>query len=171
MGRNVEIKARVTDLEALRARVEALADDGPHELRQEDVFFPCAAGRLKLRRTDGGGELIHYRRPDVERAATSHFRRLTVADPEAALALLGAALGVRGVVRKRRQLYRAGTTRIHLDRVEGLGDFLELEVVLTPAGSEADGRARAAELMAILEIPPDDLVDVAYIDLLDSASR
>ena len=59
MGRNIEIKARADDLAALAASVATLGGRGPETIRQEDTFFPCAAGRLKLRKfADGTGELI-----------------------------------------------------------------------------------------------------------------
>ena len=82
-------------------------------------------------------------------------------------AVLSAALGVRGVVRKQRTLYQVGETRIHLDEVENLGSFLELEVMLSPGQSEEQGVNIAADLMARLGIEESDLVNVAYIDLLE----
>jgi predicted adenylyl cyclase CyaB len=76
---------------------------------------------------------------------------------------------VRAVVRKTRTVYRVGRTRIHLDRVEGLGDFIELEVVLRSDEELASGASVARELMARLEIAEDDLVEAAYVDLLEGA--
>jgi predicted adenylyl cyclase CyaB len=73
---------------------------------------------------------------------------------------------VRGIVRKQRALFLAGQTRIHLDEVEGLGSFVELEVVLQAHQSHADGVQIARGLMAKLEIQDSDLVEQGYIDLL-----
>ncbi len=168
MGRNVEIKARVVDRTALARRVAAIADRGPTVIDQEDTFFPSPRGRLKLRRfADGRGELIYYRRPDAVDPEESRFVRTPVADPRSLAAALGGALGVRGVVKKKRTLYRMGRTRIHLDQVEGLGDFLELEVVLAAGEDPAAGRAVARELMDRLGIAEGDLAARAYIDLLE----
>lgn len=168
MGRNVEIKARLADRPALVERVEAIADEGPTVLHQEDTFFPSPRGRLKLRRfADGRGELIYYRRPDATDPEESRFVRSPAADPASLAEALGRALGVRGVVRKKRTLYLVGQTRIHLDEVEGLGDFLELEVVLAPGDSKEAGHAVARELMERLEVDEDSLVARAYIDLLE----
>ena len=79
------------------------------------------------------------------------------------------ALGVRGVVRKKRYLYLAGQTRIHLDDVEGLGQFMELEVVLRDGQSDADGQSIAEDLMAKLGVRTEDLLEGAYMDLLEKS--
>jgi predicted adenylyl cyclase CyaB len=89
-----------------------------------------------------------------------------VKDPASLGAVLAAALGVRGVVRKRRRLYLIGRTRVHLDRVEGLGDFIELEVVLGEGEAVSRGEVVAAELADRLGIARSDLVRGAYLDLL-----
>jgi predicted adenylyl cyclase CyaB len=167
VGRNVEIKARLTQPDGVRRRVEALADGPPELLEQEDTFFACPEGRLKLRRFgDGAAELISYRREDTAGPRESRFCKAPVADADLLEAVLGAALGVLGRVRKRRLLYLAGPTRIHLDQVECLGWFLELEVVLGDDQTVADGEAIAHDLMAALGITEADLVDVAYVDLV-----
>jgi predicted adenylyl cyclase CyaB len=87
-------------------------------------------------------------------------------DPAGLQEVPTAACGTRGVVRKRRRVFFVGATRVHLDRVEGLGEFVELEVALCPGQSANDGRAPAQQLMARLGISPDRLVDRAYVDLL-----
>jgi predicted adenylyl cyclase CyaB len=167
MPTNIEIKARVRDLDGLRARVEALSDSPCEEIAQEDTFFPTPTGRLKLRALGPDrGELIFYQRADSAEPKPSHYRLATVKDPAALGAVLAAALGVRGVVRKRRRLYLIGRTRVHLDQVEGLGDFIELEVVLGEGEAVSQGEAVAAELMDRLGIAWSDLVRGAYLDLL-----
>ncbi len=165
--RNVEIKARVSDLATLEGRVAALSTGGPQQLVQHDTFFRTAGGRLKLRRFgDGNAELIQYRRPDSTAPAASEYQRVVIHDPEPLAALLSAALGVRGEVKKTRILYWIGQTRVHLDRVEGLGAFMELEVTLSATESVADGQDIALALMEKLGVDEADLVDRAYLDLL-----
>ena len=167
MPRNVEIKARVRDLPAVRRAVEAIADGPPALLIQSDTFFEVPRGRLKLRAfADGTAELISYQRSDVGGPRESRFAKAPVSDPAALAAVLGGALGAAGVVLKRRTFYRRGPTRIHLDEVENLGSFLELEVELSDGQSAADGERTARELMATLGIAEDDLVAGAYVDLL-----
>jgi adenylate cyclase class IV len=169
MGRNVEIKARAGDLSGLLARAGEVAGSGPELIVQEDTFFPVPRGRLKLRVFSGtSGELILYERPDAPGPKSSSYRIVPTRHPRSLLALLSAALGVLGVVRKRRHLFLAGQTRIHVDEVEGLGSFVELEVVLREGQSEAEGQSVARGLMAELGIAEADLVAGAYLDLLAS---
>lgn len=170
MPRNVEIKARVKHVKATIALTEALSDTVGEILEQEDTFFPVPQGRLKLRQSpDGRGELIAYKRADHAGAKVSSYEIFRTSDPESLRAALAEALGVRGVVRKRRLLYLAGKTRIHIDEVEGLGTFLELEVVLGDGESEAEGARIADDLLHRLGIPKADRVEGAYVDLIEGA--
>jgi predicted adenylyl cyclase CyaB len=165
---NVEIKARVHDMVALRRRVEALAEDEGEALRQKDVFFRVPRGRLKLRfLSEGRGQLIYYEREDVAGPTSSTYHIYPTNDLASLQQVLAASLAVRGIVRKCRSLYWLQDTRVHLDRVRGLGDFVELEVVLDKGRTPAQGQARAAELMQRLGIADGDLVEGAYIDLLE----
>ena len=169
MPSNVEIKARVRgDVRGLRERAGQLAAEPPTLLSQEDTFFETPRGRLKLRvPEEGPAELIWYERDDAAGPRSSEYLIAPVEKPEAMKRLLAACLGVRGVVRKERELFLAEDTRIHVDDVELLGCFIELEVVLPPEGDPGAGRQRCRELMGILGIDDDDLVDRAYIDLLE----
>ena len=172
MARNVEIKARIESVEALAPRAAALADQGPIEIVQDDTFFACPNGRLKLRAfSDTDGQLIFYRRPDQAGPKESFFLISPTASPDTLREALTLAYGQAGRVRKRRTLYLAGRTRIHLDRVEDLGDFLELEVVLAEGEPMEAGVPLAHELLARLGIEPGQLVEHAYVDLLSSGAR
>lgn len=172
MPRNVEIKARLTDIAAATRIARTLADHGPEVIAQEDVFFPCETGRLKLRiLSPDRAELIYYQRPDQEGPKTSTYQITPTTDPAGLRAALTAAYGERAVVRKSRTLFLVGRTRVHLDRVDRLGDFLELEVVLAEDDSLADGETEARALMAQLGIDSTDLVSAAYVDLLERAAR
>lgn len=169
MSRNVEIKARVGDPATLEQRVRALADSGPTEIFQDDSFFSTPRGRLKLRDFgDGSGELIYYERGDQVGPKTSFYEIAPTAEPGQLRRVLSLAWGETGRVRKQRRLYLVGRTRIHLDRVEGLGDFMELEVVLTAADeSPEQGRREAELLMKRLGIEASALIECAYVDLAE----
>jgi len=167
MARNVEIKARVHDLEATTRLALAIADRGPEHLLQEDTYFRVAKGRLKLREfSESNAELIYYRRPDAPGPTESRYDRVEITEPRSLRGVLAEALGVVGVVKKARTVCWVGRTRIHLDRVEDLGDFLELEVVLETDEPTEASHKEAEELMGKLNIPSHSLLSGSYIDLL-----
>jgi predicted adenylyl cyclase CyaB len=168
MPSNIEIKARLRgDLQHVRERAARLASEPAAVIRQQDTFFWTPQGRLKLRvPSPGRAELIYYERANEPRPRRSVYSVVAVSDAPALKRVLEESLGVRGVVRKTRELFIAGDTRIHIDDVESLGRFVELEVALTGADEEA-ARARCRELMRALDVEDADLVDGAYVDLLE----
>jgi predicted adenylyl cyclase CyaB len=167
VSRNVEIKARITSVEALLPRVEAVADQGPFEIRQDDTYFACNAGRLKLRMfSKAEGEIIYYRRADQQAPKESFYLRSPTSAPETLRESLTLAYGQTGRVQKHRTLFLAGRTRIHLDRVSGLGHFLELEVVLEEHESTEVGVREANELVVRLGVERSQLIEGGYFDLL-----
>ena len=172
---NTEIKARLHDRGRVLAALAALNAIGPTVLRQSDIFFNTATGRLKLRSIDGpsgpSAELIAYHRPDATGPTTSEY--VVVPVPDAALLrdALARTCGERVVVDKVRTLYLVGPTRVHLDSVTGLGEFLELEVVLESTDRAADGQRIASDLLARFGIGEKDLISGAYADLLGGTIR
>lgn len=169
MARNVEIKAKVDDVEQILPRVEAITTSAPTTILQTDTFFTCATGRLKLREFgNGSGELIFYRRADTADPKESFYIRTSSPDPASLRQALSLAYGQVGTVRKERTLYFVGRTRVHVDRVDGLGNFLELEVVLAEGESLEDGIREAKRIATDLGISSDNFVKGAYIDLLST---
>jgi len=166
MPRNVEIKARISDWEAIKLAAVRLADGPPQFLRQEDLFYASPRGRLKLRTVNEKTELIYYERPDQSGPKCCEYHLLPITQPDIARRLLERLHGLRGTIRKNRCLYMSGQTRIHLDRVENLGDFVELEVMLSDNQTAQEGERIAHLLMLELGIAQNQLLDCAYIDLL-----
>lgn len=172
MATNIEIKARVDNFEALKARAESLSDQPLVVIPQEDTFFNTEKGRLKLRiQTPDTGTLICYERSNQEGPKRSDYYLYETHDPESLKTILSLALGIRGVVKKTRYLYMAGQTRIHLDEVEGLGHFMELEVVMREDQNDAEGQAIAEDLMRRLGVREDALIEGAYMDLIEANIR
>src|SRR4051812_37534496 len=168
--RNVELKARDRDPRRSLERARALGAEDRGELRQRDTYFATPAGRLKLREQEpGGAELIAYERADAATARESRYRIATVSDPAALREALGAALGSTVVVDKRRRLLVWEGVRIHLDDVEGLGTFVELEGVAAEDSDLTAEAERVARLRAELEIADADLVAPSYADLVGAA--
>jgi len=166
--RNVEIKARVKEIEKVEARIYELTESLGTILLQEDTFFRVPTGRLHLRVVDSNpnGVLIHYERSDVSGPKSSECVLTPVEDAAAIRETLSRALGVLGRVEKHRRLYIYGQTRIHLDDVSGLGSFIELEVVLEDGQTTEEGTKIAENIMKKLDIRQEDLVTGAYMDLL-----
>lgn len=164
---NVEIKAALKNQAIAEAVAARLSDSGPETTRQEDTFFRCDGARLKLRVLGSEcGELIHYQRSDVADARRSRYLIARTTEPHVLKEILSRTLGITGVVRKTRTLYLIGQTRVHIDEVEGLGTFLELEVVLREGQSDSEGKTIAENLMFEFGIDRQQLISEAYIDLM-----
>ena len=165
--RNIELKARVADLKAARQTAEQIATKRLGVQQQVDTYFHCPHGRLKLRQIDGlSAQLVWYARPSEQGPKASDYQLVPVSNPETLKAALGAALGVRGVVRKRREVFLWENVRIHLDEVKGLGSFLELEAVLGPQVDDAAGRAQLEQLVGTFAIDAADLLPGSYGDMI-----
>ncbi len=163
--RNIELKARLRDPATAQSIAERLTS-GHGELQiQTDTYFHCREGRLKIRQIDGRpGQLIWYARADRPEARASDYRLIELADAEAMITALQAALGVRGVVRKRRQIYLYHNVRIHLDDVAGSGSFLEFEAVITSPAEELAAPSLLAELSQRFGLEANDFLTGSYGD-------
>ncbi|OXU23700.1 hypothetical protein TSAR_016040 [Trichomalopsis sarcophagae] len=173
--KNVEIKAKVDNIDHVEEKAKKLSDTPLVVIDQHDIFFhvpssqAARGGRLKLRQfKDGTGELIYYERPDVTGPKTSTYSMVKL-DEERRRNLrvvLTQSNGVLGTIEKTRNLYMVGQTRIHIDRVLGLGNFLELEVVLNDSDDPRIGEEIAKNLMKDLGISENSLLSGAYMDMV-----
>lgn len=165
--RNWEIKCRCGDLQAVRERARAMGARDEGIIEQDDTFFPAPGARLKLRDFgDGTGELISYVRAEADTARGSEYRIYRTADVPGMREALSHGLGIAGRVRKRRHLFLWRRTRIHLDEVEGLGSFVELETVITDQ-PEAAAKVELEEAARALGVNGMETVPQAYVDLLN----
>jgi homotetrameric cytidine deaminase len=161
--RNIELKAVDADPARSLAAARELGAEDHGILRQRDTYFRTRSGRLKLREEEpGGATLIQYDRPDAAEARESRYRLTSVAEPDTLRASLDAALGTLVVVDKERHLLLWEGVRIHLDTVQGLGSFVELEGVAASGsdlGGEHEKVARLREALGIGEILTDSYSD------------
>jgi len=170
MPANIEIKALARDFAEIKSRVEKLSDTPVEVIPQEDIFFNVPQGRLKLRiLAPDNAQLIYYTRPDQEGPKRSDYHIAYTSDPDNLKRVLELSYGIRGAVKKTRYLYLVGQTRVHLDDVDGLGHFMELEVVMRDEQSDAEGQEIAEGLMASLGVERSDLLEGAYMDMLEKS--
>ena len=171
MPSNIEIKAKVADPCRISRLAKAISDTTPILIEQHDTFFFCSYGRLKLRRNSAkAAELIFYSRPNSCSPKRCDYNICEIADAENLMTVLTRALGIQATLIKTRTLFLVGQTRIHVDSVEGLGNFVELEVVLRESQTTEEGHTIAQKLMDLLEISKCDLLEGSYVDLLPNTS-
>lgn len=171
--RHIEVKAYLDNYQMVCDRVAALADKPPIDRVQHDTFFHCRSGRLKLRSSGQTHNLIYYQRKDDYGPTESIYQTVRTANPVALRSSLISACGEAGRVKKFRRTYTIGNATIHLDRVAGLGDFLEIKTELS--GSSATRSSLTPEkgadivenLMITLNVDLFQLIDGAYIDLIN----
>ena len=164
---NIEIKAVCEDLRTARRIVRSLAAETLGRFRQRDTYFHGRNGLLKLRETPHcPGELISYRRPKIASAKRSDYRITRVGRPAALRKTLADALGILVVVEKVRDVFLWQNVRIHLDRVQRLGTYLEFEAVLRRPSQAEAGHRRVAHLLEVFGITPQQLIRFSYADLL-----
>ena len=169
-GVNVEIKARCGDPARVRRILESLKAEFRGVDRQLDTYFKIPRGRLKLREGRIENLLVFYDRED-RRGPRISTVRLVMTDPASApalKALLGAALGVLCVVEKRREIYFIGNVKFHIDKVRGLGTFVEIEVQ-DPGGRSGRRKLRAQcdRFVRLLGIAEGDFVPGSYSEMTD----
>jgi adenylate cyclase class IV len=183
---NLELKARLSDLVLARCTATELGATAQWKRIQTDTYFvtPDAGRRLKLREyetiwknpelasvgrgePETGAELIAYARANITEVRASDYLLYPTSDPAGLKAALAAALGLRLVVRKTRELLLYHNVRIHLDEVDGLGVFLEFEAALSEKDGAEVSEGRLELLRRKMRIEERDLVAVSYSDLLD----
>jgi len=167
MPQNIELKARLADIDFARQAARNAGATEHGVLIQTDTYFRASRGRLKLREIAGHtAELIFYERSNRVEARRSRYRRIEAPEPAALREMLEMALGVLSIVRKRRELWLLDNVRIHLDDVEGLGTFFELEAILDAKHDEEMCHRQIEELSMAFAISATDLVAGSYGELV-----
>lgn len=163
---NLEAKFKLFDLAKARKQAEALKYEFKAILVQRDTFFHVKQGKLKLREEESGARLIYYGREDVKGLKLSNYEITPVPEPDKLRAMMSAALGLLAVVKKSRILLIRDNVRLHLDNVDGLGDFGEIEAVLEEGSSPDQSRAAVEQLLSALDINRRKLIDASYYEML-----
>ena len=179
----VEIKAKIDDINLIRKKLTGLNAEHVGTFRQIDTYFMVPKGRLKLRETDdkGKAELVYYEREDVAAPKRSDVFILRIQKPALFKKQLENVLQTKVVVDKTREIYqlyafegeKSRRIQIHLDKVLGLGTFIEFEMEASGITEEAlkEDRRMLELLMEKLGINRDSLQELSYSDLLDRAKE
>lgn len=165
--KNVEIKARCKSPDNIRAILNAHEADFKGTDHQTDTYFETGAGRLKLREGTIENNLIFYRRPDTSAPRQSDIHLVPVEETDAMKALLKAALEVKVTVEKKREIYFIDNVKFHIDEVENLGSFVEIEAIDEGGAMESAAlHKQYRHYMDLFDISEKDLVAQSYSDLL-----
>ncbi len=164
---NIEIKARCGDPQRIRDILSGHNADFRGVDEQLDTYFKVERGRLKLRQCNIENSLIFYERADEAGPKQADVQLCRLAPGTALRDVLVAGLGVLVEVAKRREIYFIENVKFHIDEVEGLGGFVEIEAI---DAEGTIGRQRLLEqcqrYMELLAIAEDDLIECSYSDML-----
>lgn len=164
---NVEIKAKCQDTEFIRNYLRSNHAEFIGTDSQSDTYFKVQSGRLKLREGKIENNLIYYERYDQAGPKSSHFELIAVSEAARLKNVLEKALGIKVVVRKKREIYYIGNVKFHIDEVPGLGSFVEIEAgnVRTVKTYE-ELKDQCEFYMKALGIREIDLIEKSYSDLM-----
>jgi predicted adenylyl cyclase CyaB len=164
---NIEIKARSADPSFIREWLLSQKALFKGTDLQSDTYFHVPKGRLKLRQGNIENNLIFYERPDQSGPKQSDFSITPVNDPTGLLTVLSNALGVWITVQKKREIYFLENVKFHIDEVEGLGSFIEIEAGDLYADIPVEQlRVQCDHYLNVFGIRSEDLIDRSYSDLL-----
>lgn len=164
--KNIEFKARVSDLAKYENKLLTLSPCFVGLDHQVDTYFNVPTGRLKLREGTIENTLINYNRADTADVKLSEII-LYHHQPDPALkTILELQLGVKAVVDKKRKIYFINHIKFHFDEVEGLGTFIEVEVIDTNGSLQLEDMKKDCDhYFQFFDLKQSDLVDRSYSDL------
>jgi len=164
---NIEIKARTSQAGAIRAYL--LANNAVFKGTdwQTDTYFNTVRGRLKLRQGNIENNLIYYERKNQAGPKQSDFSLVEIADANALKEILVSAMGLKVAVEKQREIYFIDNVKFHLDTLEQLGSFVEIEASNKYAPlSKEELNKQCVFYMQQFGIQESDLIDISYSDML-----
>lgn len=166
---NVEIKAKCGNMGMYEEKLRKMGAELIRIEEQKDTYFSILEGRLKLRDLSSAARLIYYVRENISEPKKSEVLIFDIDDINRCRVLMDILkhlFPIRCIVRKSRKIYRFQNIHIHLDRVEGLGSFLELEGTLQKSQTISSLRKQVGDFQKILGIEEEDLLNVSYSDML-----
>lgn len=164
---NIEVKARCNNGEFIANYLKEHNAHFKGTDHQTDTYFNVAKGRLKLREGNIENNLIYYERDNDPHARESNFQLVNVPDAKGLKDVLSRSLHVKIVVQKRREIYFIENVKVHLDEIEGLGTFVEIEASnLYHDISREELQRQCNFYMVEFRIREEDLIAISYSDML-----
>lgn len=166
--KNIELKIILNNPKNILSTLKNMGAKNKGILYQVDTYFNTQNGRLKTREINNKDfELIYYQRPNVGQSKISDYQiiKLSLLDGHKLIDALKKTNEVKVIVKKERNLWISKNTRIHIDKVKNLGNFLELETVIDKIDKKMANKEHA-EIVALLNINNEIKVNESYSDLL-----
>jgi len=169
---NVEIKARSNSPESVRKYLLDHNADFKGLDVQTDTYFNVLHGRLKLREGNIENNLIYYDRSNQAGPKSSSFDLVKIEDAKGIKEVLEKSLGIKMIVKKKREIYYVANVKFHIDEVPRLGSFIEIEAGNILANkTEAELLEQCNFYLQEFGIKQEDLVAVSYSDLMIHANE
>jgi predicted adenylyl cyclase CyaB len=164
---NLEIKARCSSPDLVRRVLKERKATFKGVDCQVDTYFNVPRGRLKLRKGSIENSLIHYCREDEVGPKKSIVTLYHPAENSTLKEILTNSLGVLVVVEKVREIYFIENVKFHIDTVDRLGTFVEIEAIdSTGAIGEETLQKQCEEYINLFGIRAQDLIDHSYSDMI-----
>ena len=167
---NVEIKTRINNPKDIESILLSYGADYKGTDHQTDHYFNVKQGKLKLRRGNIENTLIQYHRPESKDLKTSTVRlQFLPSDNEALQAILEDSIGLRSKVSKARKIFFIDNVKFHIDQIEQLGDFLEIEAISMDGAFTQDQLSEQCnKYIDLLKLNRNNFIDKSYVDLIEA---
>lgn len=164
---NAEIKAKANNIDLLHQKLIKLGAEFKGIDNQVDTYFNVENGRLKLRSGNIENSLIFYRRIDKAEVRESEIFLEKLPPENNMKNLLSASNGVLVEVVKARRIYFINNVKFHLDTVEGLGEFVEIEAIDESGKQDVSLlQQQCSSYVELLGLEREDFLSHSYSDLI-----
>jgi len=166
---NIELKARCVNISNVRNILISLNAFFKGEDHQTDTYFNIQNGRLKIREGTIENCLVYYERPNYLKPMKCCYDIIKFEPNDKTLEsikkILISSLGIKVIIEKKREIYFIGNVKFHLDSVNNLGNFLEIEAIGSEFDNEESLSGQCNEYILQLGIKEEDMIGLSYSDM------
>ncbi len=164
---NIEIKSKCNNTEKIKKILEKLNARFIGIDYQIDTYFNVKNGRLKLREGNIENALIFYKRENIKQNKYSEVILYPTKNSKALKQILTETMGVKIIVKKQREIYFIENVKFHIDKIDNLGEFIEIEA------QNSNGKYNISQLKAqcdyyikLFDLKKENFIETSYSDLL-----